>query len=98
MSNPPNNTIYQYVRNRKRQKIGVVAAVKRSDGLVGFGYSLCAVKKGDEFNRVRALEIALGRAEAFPYFECETIPQSIVKDWSEIYDRAVRYFKGDEIA
>jgi hypothetical protein len=98
MTNPPNNTIFQYVRNRRRQKVGVVAAVKRSDGLVGLGYSLCAVTKGDNFDPVRALEIAVGRAENFPYFKCETIPQSVEKDWSEIYDRACRYFKNSEIA
>jgi hypothetical protein len=98
MINPPNNTIFQYVRNRRRQKVGVVAAVKRDDGLVGLGYSLCAVNKGDTFNAVRALEIAIGRAEAFPHFECESIPQSVEKDWSEIYDRATRYFKGADIA
>lgn len=97
MINPPNNTIFQYVRNRRRQKVGVVVAVKRDDGLVGFGYSLCAKTKGDEFNRETALNIALGRAENFPHFEGE-VPQSVENDWSEIYDRATRYFKGCEIA
>lgn len=97
MTNPPNTTIFQYVRNRRRQKVGVVAAVKRADNTIGFGYSLCAVKRGDEFNATKALEIALGRADNFPYFKCDTVPQSVRKDWAEIYDRAVRYFKGCEI-
>jgi len=97
MTNPPNNTIFQYVRNRRRQKVGVVAAVKRDDGLVGFGFSLCAVNKGDKFDPVRALEMAIGRAEVFPNFDSE-IPQSVVTDWAIIYDRATRYFKGADIA
>ena len=97
MTNPPNNTIFQYVRNRRRQKVGVVAALKRSDNTVGLGYSLCATNRGDSFNPTTALNIALGRADTFPHFECKEIPQSVEKDWSEIYDRAVRYFKGCEI-
>jgi len=96
MSNPPNNTIYQYVRNRRRQKVGVVVAIKRHDNTVGFGYSLCATNRGDAFNPETALNIALGRAENFPHFEGE-IPQSVENDWDVIYSRAVRYFKGCEI-
>jgi hypothetical protein len=97
MTNPPNNTIYQYVRNRRREKVGVVVALKRADNTIGLGYSLCALNKGDTFNRETALNIALGRAENFPHFKCSEIPQSVEAGWSEIYDRAVRYFKGDEI-
>jgi hypothetical protein len=96
MTNPPNNTIYQYVRNRRRQKVGVVVATKRSDNTIGFGYSLCATNRGDAFDSTKALEIALGRAENFPYF-IDDVPQSVVNDWSVIYDRAVRYFKGSRI-
>jgi hypothetical protein len=98
MANPPNNVIFQYVRNRRRQKVGVVVAVKRNDGLVGFGYSLCAQNLGDTFNRETALNIALGRADNFPHFECNEIPRSVEKDWTEIYNRAVRYFKDADIA
>jgi hypothetical protein len=97
MINPPNNTIFQYVRNRQRQKVGVVVAVKRHDNLVGFGYSLCAVTKGDTFNPVRALEIAIGRAETFPFI-ADNVPDSVIDDWHIIYDRATRYFKDSEIA
>jgi hypothetical protein len=97
MTNPPNNTIYQYVRNRRKEKVGVVAALLRSDNTIGFGYSLCAVNRGDKFNPVTALNIALGRAENFPYFKCEEVPQSIDNDWAEIHDRACRYFKGCEV-
>jgi hypothetical protein len=92
MTNPPNNTIFQYVRNRRRQKVGVVVAVKRSDNTVGFGFSLCATNRGDMFNNLTALEIAVGRAENFPHFKAE-VPQSVIADWGVIYDRACRYFK-----
>jgi hypothetical protein len=92
MTNPPNSTIYQYVRNRRREKVGVVVAIKRSDNTVGFGFSLCATNRGDAFNPTTALEIAVGRAENFPHFKAE-VPQSVIEDWRVIYDRAVRYFK-----
>lgn len=97
MTNPPNNVIFQYVRNRRRQKVGVVAALKRSDNTVGFGFSLCATNRGDKFNATTALNIALGRADNFPWFTTE-LPQSVEKDWAEIRDRAVRYFKGADVA
>ena len=96
MTNPPNNVIFQYVRNRRNQKVGVVAAVKRSDDTVGFGFSLCAKNKGDKFNPVTALNIAIGRAENFPHFKAD-VPHSVMEDWRIIYDRAVRYFKNCEI-
>jgi hypothetical protein len=96
MTNPPNNTIFQYVRNRRRERVGVVVATKRSDNTVGIGYSLCATQRGDNFDVLTALEIAAGRAENYPYFK-GSIPQSVTKDWMEIVDRANRYFKGCEI-
>ena len=96
MANPPNNTIFQYVRNRRREKVGVVVALKRTDNKVGVGYSLCATNRGDKFNPELALNIALGRAEAFPHFADE-IPQSVNNDWAIIHDRARRYFKDAEI-
>ena len=92
MANPPNNTIFQYVRNRRRQKVGVVVAVKRNDNKVGFGYSLCDTNRGDKFNPELALNIALGRAENFPNFQ-GMIPYSVHNDWAEIVNRSERYFK-----
>jgi hypothetical protein len=96
MTNPPNNTIFQYVRNRRREKVGVVVATRRSDNTVGLGFSLCATNRGDTFNPATALEIAVGRAENFPHFKA-TLPQSVKADWDIIYDRACRYFKGCEV-
>jgi hypothetical protein len=96
MTNPPNNTIFQYVRNRRREKVGVVVATKRSDNTIGLGFSLCATERGDTFDKDTALNIALGRAETFPYFS-DTVPQSVKTDWAVIYDRAVRYFKSPDI-
>jgi len=96
MTNPPNNTIFQYVRNRRREKVGVVVATKRSDNTIGLGFSLCATNRGDTFNPTTALNIAVGRAENFPHFK-DALPQSVKADWDMIYDRACRYFKGSEV-
>jgi hypothetical protein len=96
MTNPPNNTIFQYVRNRRREKVGVVVATRRSDNTIGLGFSLCATNRGDKFNPATALEIAVGRAENFPHFKA-VLPQSVKADWDMIYDRACRYFKGSEV-
>ena len=96
MNNPPNNTIYQYVRNRRREKVGVVVATKRSDNTIGLGYSLCATNRGDAFNSNTALQIALGRANTYPFFQ-GVIPQSVCSDWEEIFDRASRYFKDAQL-
>ena len=97
MANPPNNVIFQYVRNRRREKVGIVVAMKRSDSQIGFGYSLCATNRGDNFNSELALNIALGRAENFPHFQ-GLVPDSVEKDWMQILDRGARYFKGEKIA
>jgi hypothetical protein len=97
MTNPPNNIIFQYVRNRRRQKVGIVLAMKRHDNKIGFGYSLCAKNLGDKFDPTKALDIAIGRAEVFPNF-IDCVPQSVANDWATMFDRAERYFKDAEIA
>lgn len=86
------NTIYQFVRARKGQRVGVVLATKRGDGTVGIGYSLCATKRGDVFNESTAVQIAMGRAENYPYFKGQ-LPHSVQSTWQNIVDRACRYFK-----
>lgn len=107
MTNPPNSTIFKYVYNKPKKdrldrpthnrfKVGLVVAIRRHDNTIGLGYSLCSGNKGDTFDSVRALEIAIGRAESFPNFK-DDVPHSVQNDWAEIYGRATRYFKGSEI-
>jgi hypothetical protein len=88
-----NNIIYQFVTNRRRQKVGVVLAKKMPNGSVGIGWSLCNPK--DEFNKVHALAIAEGRAENFGGID--EIPRSINEDIDVIIDRATRYFKDSQV-
>jgi hypothetical protein len=91
--NPNNNVIYQFVHNRRRQKVGVVLAKKTSNGSVGIGWSLCNPR--DEFNKQYAVDIALGRAENFG--GVDAVPFSLADDYNAIYDRAKRYFKDSHI-
>ena len=91
--NPTNTVIYQFVHNRRRQKVGVVLAKKLADGRVGFGWSLCNPK--DEFKKEHAISIASGRAENFGGID--NMPRSIYGDYNVIVDRAKRYFKNSEI-
>lgn len=57
------NNILQYVRNRKRQKTGMVVAIPFSDK-IHIGWSLC--KRGDKFSREMGYSIANGRATTNP--------------------------------
>lgn len=91
--NPNNNVIYQFVHNRRRQKVGVVLAKKNDNGLVGIGWSLCNPK--DSFNKDHAISIAEGRAEKWG--GCDVIPHSIRNDVDVIFNRASRYFKNCDI-
>lgn len=97
MTNPPNSTIFQYVRNRRGQKVGVVVAVKveRSDKapLVGLGWSLC--NPLDKFDPVRALDMAIGRANKFGGMD--PVPRGVREDFEVIASRATKYFKNCEI-
>lgn len=90
--NPNNSVIFQYVHNRRRQKVGVVLAKKLHNGSVSIGWSLCNPK--DAFKKSHALSIAEGRADNI---SDSPLPHSLLTDYQIILDRAHRYFKGDEI-
>lgn len=88
----PKTELYVYVRNKKREKIGVVLAVKR-DGVIEFGWSKVNVKAGDKFVRDEALIIA--RQRLTPNFAgCISKAPFKVKDALVMMeDRSHRYFK-----
>lgn len=83
-----NIPIYQYVKNRKGQIVGCVAATGRDK----IGWSLCKISAGDVFSKQTALEIAAGRAERQrPISEAPHSVRKLVRYFAE--DRALRYFK-----
>lgn len=53
---------FTYIRNRKNQPVGVICCLEQLDGTVAVGYSLCAVKRGDTFNKDHGRGAAMARA------------------------------------
>ena len=82
--------IYQYIKNRKGNLVGCVAAVDNDK----IGYSLCNTNAGDVFNKKRAVAMAVGRANVNPVrSDMTTVPNSIHKHIVAMEERAGRYFK-----
>ena len=87
------NSLIQFVRDRKGQPRGVVVATV-IDNKVKFGWSYTNTKLGDRFNKMRGLQIAFGRAEVG---QCEMVrtPHSVTKVLKKMTDRANKYFQSD---
>lgn len=80
--------IHSYVRNRKNELVGCVAAIAHNT----VGWSLCNTAAGDIFDKQMALEIAIGRA--MNGFNTD-IPHTVVKEYEKMIDRSKKYFKID---
>ncbi len=91
------NTLVQYVRNRKNQKIGVVVATDKER----LGWSLCC--KTDRFDKERGLQIAIGRATKFEMKHLDSmyqyehyktaVPDSVRPTIIKVLKRAKVYYK-----
>jgi len=91
------NSIYSYVRNHKRQKVGIVVAlVDKSidESKVFIGYSKCNSKL-EQFDKERGLEIAYERAITSSERDNFLPPISIIPDIEKMIERAKKYFKKD---
>lgn len=55
-----NDSIFQYIRDKKNNRIGVMVAIEEGDN-IHLGFSMC--HKNDIFNAERGIAIALGRAK-----------------------------------
>ena len=53
--------IFEYVKDRHNQKVGVIAAVKIGDKVM-ISHSRANTSRGDKFDRKRGLDIAIDRA------------------------------------
>ena len=91
----PKNEVIQYIRDNKRNKIGVMAAFRHNEEIY-IGWSLCS--KQDVFDREFGIELALARAtKLFDYeYIDDKIPYSIFDDLEIFLDRCARYFKDAE--
>lgn len=94
------NELFQYVRDRKRNRVGVMVAIVKDDNHFKVGYSLCKVKSEknpadvDKFNRDTGMLMATHRAvdnDRSPYIS--EVPQSMKAEYIRFVNRASRYFR-----
>ena len=83
-----NTEIIQFVRNKKRQPVGVVVA-RKIDGYVRLGWSRCS--RQDRFNKNLGLELARGRT--LGWVGNYQIPHDVNKTLAVMKDRARKYFR-----
>ena len=91
------NYIYEFVLNKKKQRVGVVVAtvVANNPESVRLGFSRCNTSAGDKFDKGKALTIALGRARAGGTMD---LPISMLQNYMRMADRAKRYFKDKSLS
>lgn len=85
------NSLVQFVRDRKGQPRGLVVATV-IDNEIRLGWSYTNTKAGDRFNKQRAFQIALGRAETGQSERVMT-PHSVIKVMNQVAVRAERYYR-----
>ena len=94
--------IWQYVRDRKNRKVGVVIAYRTDEGNIMLGWSLC--NKKDKFDKTIALNKATQRAKHIGVFQKignriwsynmeDNVPRSITNTFINVSERAKRYYK-----
>lgn len=83
--------IVQYVRDRKRNPVGIVVVYKANSGLLKVGYSRC--HKDDTFDRAAGYHTALQRAvdigDVTPVY-LQGVPHGFAKVISEAIDKGVQ--------
>lgn len=86
------NTLINYIRNKKGEPRGVVVAVKDKDEVV-YGYSLC--NPVDRWNKQQGVKIAIARAlsDGYNLPEASNSAKMVVEKFEHLSDRALKYFK-----
>ena len=87
--------IFEYIRNRKGKRIGVLLGTVVDNQIV-YGFSQANIKSGDEFDKEYGKQLAFNRAiGAEPITPAYTIEaQKMVNPFTE---RCIRYFKQAEL-
>jgi hypothetical protein len=91
-----NNTIKQYVNDRKGNRRGVIVAFKPGDNspTAYFGWSYVNTNAGDKFDKHIGTTIALNRTSRQGN---KTLPHDIKKMLPQFLNRARNYFKVMEV-
>ena len=83
--------LVKYHRDKHSRPIGVLVAINIGESF-RIGWSLCCKK--DVFNKKRAKEIAIGRAQYYTIEDVEkSCPQTLRKAFAEMCKRACKYYK-----
>jgi len=86
----PPHVLVKHSKNKNGRKIGTVVAAK-IDGTVRLGWSKCNTNV-DSFDYVTGIQFALMSAAYDPSNILASVPQSLQADYTEMKDRARRYF------
>lgn len=95
MKSIPGNVLHEYVRNKRGQSVGVLAAVPHhEDRSIVIGWSRANTSKGDHFNKAEGLRIALTRSalQRFP-----VVPYSMFDAYVRFKARCIKYYKDKEV-
>lgn len=89
----PPYTLITYSRDKNRNPIGVLVAIKTGDnGEFNIGYAQC--RKGDRFSKKLGLNIAIGRAEYETNLNTlDSMPHNLKKILSRFISRCEKYYK-----
>ena len=91
----PGNVLHEYVRNKRGQSVGVLAAVPHhEDGSIVIGWSRASTTKGDRFSKAEGLRIALARSALQ---RAPLVPYSMVEAYIRFKARCVKYYKDKEV-
>lgn len=93
----------RYIRDKNNNKIGMIVSLLINNE-IRYGFSLTNIKKGDSFNREKAISICVGRAinhpeiqEPFNQYQINgenvNIPTLARKSLVAMYYRSKNYFK-----
>jgi hypothetical protein len=95
-----------HTRSSRRNKKGIIVAkVNYDKKKVSIGWSLCNTTEGDVFDKIRGIQIAIGRMEDNTFklhdlvvdeFLYKHIPQSMHDDMLKVIDRCKRMLKSSK--
>jgi hypothetical protein len=90
------NLIYEYIHDKKNNRVGVVCAVPCSyePQVVRLGWSRCNVSMGDKFSKELGLMIAINRAVKGTW---NRVPDSVQDKYNKVGVRAKKYFKDKKV-
>jgi hypothetical protein len=92
----PRNTVARHLRDAKGNHIGLAAAFQGPTGevTVGWSYIAKADRKQGSISKNKSWEIAYGRAVSGTNAK---IPRDLIPLADEVRERAVRYFRVDDV-